>query len=238
MNGIATVRADHRYACGMVAKPEAPVDEWTSGGHVITGPVRPWLSMLEFSDVLASPHGGGAGEQAADGPFERLWLEYAATEHPGLYWRMIPIYDAGALPRIWRAMQDVLYVTSVFNPEARSRQDARRWTALENRYVSSAERLSKTQYRSRLRDGKILAWSKHGKTVDEMAQLLIDEGYCVLDEETAARASDASKEDQALYYFPNARACVVSTRRRLRDAGLVEARRPGRPRKQGSDPTN
>jgi len=203
--------------------------EWLNEGLLVYGSVEPWSRMLEFHpDAVGS-------DQADDDQLPEQDLQsspasgYASTGCPGLQWRMIPLYDHRHLSLIWEAMKQDLFVTSVFNFAARPRQDPRVWENLEKRFVLPFERVSRRTYLARLREQKVLDWSRQGKTLDEMAQLLIDGKLCCLDEAEAERISELPPNMKYGYYFESARAAVVRIRRRLWEDGLIEKRNPGRP---------
>ena len=195
-------------------------ERWLAEGLLTYGSVRPWLSQLRFDQALAEetpvPEWGGVESGV------RLWKHFSRAGDLGLFWQMIPLYDTRSLDLIWQAMQQELYQTSVFNPQAKPRQNPALWRDLEERFALQYRRMSEYWHKIRLREHRVLEWTRQGKGLQDIANLLISEGLHPLrkywgDEEGANLES--------------AHRVAVRIRRRLRERGLIERGKSGRPRK-------
>ncbi|MDK2464580.1 MAG: hypothetical protein QI223_07405, partial [Candidatus Korarchaeota archaeon] len=128
---------------------------WLRAGLVVYQPVRPWSQMLEFRPerVEVDAQRQWAWDWSAD--VRQQWrLAYAG--HPGLYWRMIPLYDQRDVGRIWNAMKRELYMTSVFSLSGRERQDPELWKRLQQRFALPFQRMTRYRYYVRLREQYVL----------------------------------------------------------------------------------
>lgn len=152
------------------------------------------------------------------------------ADHHALWWRMVPLYEETVIARVWRAMAQELFVTSVFNHEARPRQDAKLWKRLEERFALTYQRMSRYHYEIRLRELRVLQLTCEGVGLTETADRLIAEKLHPLDP-TGERAATMTDDDRKLL-SDSARRVVVRVRKRLRDAGLIPRLPAGRPRKR------
>ena len=195
-------------------------ERWLAKGLLTYGSVRPWLSQLRFDQALAeeAPVPEWRGVESG----VPLWKHFSRAGDLGLFWQMIPLYDARDVSVVWQAMQQELYQTSVFNPQAKPRQDPELWRDLEERFALQYRRMSEYWHKIRLREHRVLEWTRQGKGLQDIANLLISEGLHPLrkywgDEEGANLES--------------AHRVAVRIRRRLRERGLIERGKAGRPRK-------
>jgi len=204
-------------------------EQWVEEGLVDETPVRPWTQMLEFVPDLATEQQRTDLEWGGPPP-EPLRQIRAPAGHPGLYWRMVPLYDQRQIWRVWAAMKRDLYVTSVFNPAARQRQDPKLWRRLEERFALPFQRMTRYRYCVRLREQRVLEWTRQGKSLSQIAELAVTSGLHPLDPERRepVDVSDPTVRDM---YLASARRVAVRIRRRLREDGLIERGKPGRPRK-------
>ena len=143
---------------------------------------------------------------------------------------MVPLYEETAVSRLWRAMGQEPFVTSVFNHEAKPRQDAKLWKRLEERFALTYQRLSRYHYEIRLRELRVLQLTHEGVALTRIADILLAEGLHPLDP-TSLKAASLTDDDRALL-ADSARRVVVRIRGRLRDAGLISRLPAGRPRKK------
>jgi len=206
--------------------------EWLKEGRLSYETVRPWSRMLAFDPALLEAEDLlSAKARSLDRPLS-MARRRSYAGYPGLYWHMVPLYDARHLSLVWEAMKQELYVTSVFNPAARQRQDPELWKRLQERFVLPFQRMSHYRYLVRLREQKVLEWTRdEGKTLSEIARLLVDSKLHPLDPAEADRVSRMSLEHKQ-YYYQTARRVAVRIRKRLREAGRLERLPPGRPRKK------
>lgn len=196
-------------------------EQWLKQGLLTYEPMRPWLSQLRYDPALAEslvPTRWGGEDRKAP-----LWRYWSRAGNLGLYWNMVPIYDQRSVSLIWIAMQYELYQTSVFNPEATARQDPDTWRRIERRFFLEYRRMTERQLAISERERRVLEWSKEGKTLGEMADLLMETGLYPLLGETWGTPTKKS-----------ARRVVVRIRERLHQDGLVDRRPSGR-RKQRPD---
>ncbi len=208
---------------------------WIEEGLLIHEQVKPWTRLLAFDATSVV-----RDEQAASGlddgaPGTLLERMIADAGYPGLYWTHIPVYDRRRLGSIWDAMKHEMFVTSVFNLAAGPAQQPALWERLEDRFVVPFQRMSRYDYLVRLREQKVLEWSRAGKTIAEMADLLIDDKLYTLDEDAADTISRLPQMLRSDMYHDNAERQVRRIRRRLCEDGLIEKRKPGRPRKRSND---
>ncbi|NSW58656.1 MAG: hypothetical protein HPY44_21800 [Armatimonadetes bacterium] len=91
--------------------------------------------------------------------------------------------------------------------------------------------MSRRRYAIRLREQRVLEWCREGKNGWEIARILVSEGLYPLGaehEEERTGALAGSQRELEEY----ARRVVGRIKRRLRDEGLIEAGKAGRPRKE------
>lgn len=214
-------------------------ERWLEDGWLRYDSPELWTSMLDYDPSLTgeSDFSEFPSDESEDGP--PAHRRYASAGFPGLYWKMIPLYDARQLSNMWSAMKHELFVTSVFNFGATRHQHEKLWQRMEGRFVLPFERISRYEYLIRLREQKVLEWSKKdprreedGLTIEEMGWKLMNEKLASLDEEEADRISKLPRETQERLHLPNAMRQVRRIRRRLREDGLIEKRKPGRPPKE------
>ena len=204
--------------------------KWMEKGLIVYGPVRPWSQMLEFQPdrVEVDAQRGIAWEWSSEGAQRWRW---AYAGHPGLYWRMVPLYDQRDMGKIWEAMKRELYRTSVFSVSAKARQDRKLWKHLQERFALPFQRMTLYRYHMRLRERYVLEWTRQGKSLTECARGLLEKGLYPLD---TAKLEPVKIQDPAIaeQYLEGARRVVIRIRKRLRQQGLIERGKPGRPRKK------
>ena len=204
--------------------------QWVEEGFVVGEPVRPWSQVLEFIPEYVD---SDIDRQRGWEPEKRLasWRQVAYAGYPGLYWKMLPLYDERDIARIWDAMKLELYRTSVFSPSARRRQDPRLWKHLEQRFALPFQRMSRYRYYIRLRERCVLEWTREGKSLTECARGLVEKGLYPLD---TVRLEPVTVSDPSLaeQYLEGARRVVIRIRKRLREEGQIERGKPGRPKKK------
>lgn len=208
----------------------AQEQHWLQKGRLSYEAVLPWTRMLAFDPALLE--GGDPGStRPPRRPRVSIGRLRAQAGYPGLYWQKIPLYDLRHLSLVWEEMKQELYVTSVFNLAAKQRQDPKLWKRLEQRFVLPFQRLSHYRYLVRLREQKVLEWTRdEGKSLDEIGELLVESKLHPLDPAEADRVSRMAPQDKASYY-ETARRVAVRLRKRLRDEGLLQRLHPGRPPK-------
>jgi len=202
--------------------------QWLQEGQLTYETVLPWSKMLVFDPALLETDHTPARRRQKERPGGSPARLRSQAGYPGLYWQKIPLYDERSLPLIWHAMKEGMYVTSVFNPAAKQRQDPRLWQVLEARFSLPFPRLSHYRYLVRLREQKVLEWRRdEGKILTEIAKLLVDSGLHPLDPVEAARVRRKMPEEKQAYYA-SARRVAVRVVKRLRDEGLIQRGKPGR----------
>ena len=206
-------------------------DAWVKAGQLTYEVVSPWSKQLQFASALIEPT--DLSTPGFDNESSALSIAQLGSRagYPGLYWEMVPLYDRRRLSKIWDAMKHDLFVTSVFNLAAGAKQHPALWQRLENRFVLPFKRMSRHEYLVRLREQNVLEWTRQGATLDELADLLIDARLYCLDESEADRVSRLPTAEKQFYYHENAKRQIRRIRQRLREEGLIEKGRPGRPKK-------
>lgn len=195
-------------------------EEWKTAGLVVREHVRPWSQRLEFvPDFITQQQR------------EPLWQKRAWAGHPGLYWRMVPLYDKRHIWKVWTAMKRELYLTSVFNPGSRQRENSKLWRRLEERFALPFQRMTRYRYYVRLREQRVLEWTRQGKSLSEIAERLLEGGLHPLDPDRAEPVH-VNNPDVRDMYLKSARRVAVRIRRGLREDGLIERGKPGRPRRK------
>ena len=209
---------------------------WLKEGLVTYKTIRGWSQMLDFDKALADQRVADETEHDewdTDGGSDHVSFarREAAAGHGGLYWRMIPLYDRRMLPKVWNAMKHDLFATSVFNMAAGVRQDERLWKRMTERFVLPFPRMSRYRYLVRRREQAVLQWTRdEGRTLDEIAWLLIDNGLHCLDEAEAKRISKMARRKKERY-FNSARSVAIRIRRRLHKDDVIPKGKPGRPKR-------
>jgi hypothetical protein len=211
--------------------------QWLQQGRLIYDTVLPWSQMLDFDAELVETDLARTQSPWVHEVSPTVPRRYsrARAGHQGLYWKKIPLYDRECLSQVWEAMKEVMWITSVFNVAAKQEQDPKLWKGLEERFFLPFQRMSRYEYLVRWREQMVLEWRREGKTLDEIATLLVDTRLYPLDPRKAARISRMRQEVQSSYH---ASAWRVAERilKRLREEGLVQRGKPGRPRKEPKAP--
>lgn len=216
----------------LVATWGANESDWQEQGLLTHDTVRPWSSMLGFSEVLSGDAAEDFDEwQSMRKGYAPLHLSRAALGDGGLYWKMVPLYDERDLQRIWWAMKQDLYATSAFNLAAGSQQDKHLWRRLDERFQLRYRRMSRYKYLIAMREQCVLEWTKRKKTLDQIAQLLVDEKLHPLDPAGPLFAHPVA-EGHREANLSSARQVAVRIRGRLHREGVLEKLPPGRPRRK------
>lgn len=206
---------------------------WVEEGLLSYESVEPWTFQLRHDPRLRPRIPEGRWDRRDD--YTPLHLSRAGAGHSGLYWKMIPLYDVNDLQKIWWSMKEDLHATSVFNLAAGPTQDKHLWKRLEERFQLRHRRMSRYQYLIRYREQKVLEWTRDdGKTLDEIAQLLADEGLHPLDAAGPSLTPPLSPSERHAN-FASARQVAVRIRIRLHKEGVLDKLPPGRPRRQETD---
>lgn len=203
---------------------------WMSEGLLRWDPVPRWLSMLRFDRAAAEEEArrsiGAAGYVGPNGP-----MPLEAAWYPGLRWNMVPLYDQRQWDAVVWAMKEDLFTTSIFNPAAGSVQSRKLWQRLDDRFGPRFMRMSRQEFRSRLREKRIMELHQEGLTLPEIARSLLKEGLHPLDE-TTARGVRESTGDERRMWESRALDAVRTVTRSLRKRHLIPKRKPGRPRRK------
>jgi hypothetical protein len=208
-------------------------DKWVEAGDLSYEPQGPWLQHLKFDADLRhaqTVNPLGTGEQGSS----VHWKTRFASGLPGVYWRMIPIYDARAMGHLWRAMQHELYVTSVFNLGAKQEQDPELWTHMEKRFALPYQRMSRYSYYQRFREQKVADWISEGKTFPEIGVLLVEKGLHPLSRELYPPPPELSGPDAYDLKVETARRTAATIGARLAKRGVIPKRPGGRPKKKST----
>ena len=226
---------------------------WQRKGWLVVGDVQPWSQMLEFDPELARETctamdrsiGGtgkvGALQYGADQLWEYqpedlpAWRRYAYAGYPGLYWRLIPVFDFAKLRDLWEAMKRELWVTSAFNIATGKLRDSPLWQRIEKRFALPFQRMTRYRYYIRLREQKVLEWTRQGKSLSEIARRLVEQGLHPLEPDRQGLPRIPNEEAWELL-VASARRVAVRIRRRLREDGLIERGKPGRRKKTDRSP--
>lgn len=204
--------------------------KWVKEGLLSYEPMRPWTSQLRYDPGLRKDP--PKSRWAKGDHYVPLHLSLARSGPDGLYWQMIPLYDVRDLQKIWWSMKQDLYATSVFNMAAGPAQDKHLWNRLEERFCIRQRRMSRYRYLIRHREQKVLEWTRdEAKTLDQIAQLLMDEGLYPLDGSGPLLAQPLPP-NCAQANLASARQVAVRIRIRLHKEGVLDKLPPGRPRRQ------
>jgi hypothetical protein len=209
--------------------------EWMAKGLLSYEPMRPWTSQLRYDPRLRKEP--IKSRWAKENHYVPLHLSRARSGPDGLYWTMIPLYDVRDLQRIWWAMKQDLYATSVFNLAARSQQDKHLWRRLEERFQLRQRRMSRYKYLIAMREQRVLEWTTEKKTLDQIAQLLVEAKLHPLDPAGPLFANPVA-EGYREANLSSARQVAVRIRGRLHKAGVLEKLPPGRPKKEKQSPAS
>ena len=211
--------------------------EWLASGDLLWRAGGPWLQHLAFDEDLYQQESFRAAPDPywsqSDRPYNWRWWFQAGA--PGLYWRMVPVYDSRRKGTLWTAMQYALFVTSVLNPEATREQDPALWHQLERRFPQPPQHVNRYEHRVQLREQKVLEWALQGRSLDETADLLIGAGLHPLPRGLHPKPPPAPGSDAWGKLFDGARTAAGRCRTRLRRAGQLPPGKPGRPKKKASD---
>ncbi|MEN6640955.1 MAG: hypothetical protein ABFE08_00780 [Armatimonadia bacterium] len=205
--------------------------EWLASGDLLYASVGPWLQHLQFDQDLLHEQGAKRSRSDLKGR-GHSWKSKFPSGLPGVYWKMVPVYDGELRGALWRAMQHELYVTSVFNLGATQDRDPELWQRIEERFALPYQRMSRYRYYERAREQEVLELSLQDYTLDEIAVALVDKGLHPISQDLYPPPPPQPGTDQYDTAVASARRAAERRRKVLRAEGSLKLGKPGRRKKE------